>query len=142
MLAREPTLRGYHLLPATRGNFLRRLERWEEAAAEYRRALSLVSNDRERDFLQARRPECESHQVYPDGCRVLTSAAYGTHSFRAIQLNDTVVSCCSSVGISLTMCSRAAKSTAEPEILSGCSAAVRSGAVVVDTIVRSGAGVN
>ncbi|HKN02220.1 MAG TPA: hypothetical protein VJX23_17045 [Candidatus Binataceae bacterium] len=65
-LAEEPALRMYHLLPATRGDFLRRLERWQEAAAEYRRALSLVSNDRERDFLRAGLAECESHQAVSD----------------------------------------------------------------------------
>lgn len=56
-----PALREYHLLPATRGDFLRRLERWTEAAAEYRRALELVHNERERAFLLGRLAECESH---------------------------------------------------------------------------------
>lgn len=55
-----PALREYHLLPATRADFLRRLNRWPEAAAEYRRALELVRNDRERTFLQSRLAECES----------------------------------------------------------------------------------
>ncbi|MFZ1890476.1 MAG: RNA polymerase sigma factor [Candidatus Binataceae bacterium] len=55
-----PVLREYHLLPATRADFLRRLSRWPEAAAEYRRALGLVRNDRERTFLQSRLSECES----------------------------------------------------------------------------------
>ncbi|MFZ0658451.1 MAG: RNA polymerase sigma factor [Candidatus Binataceae bacterium] len=56
-----PALREYHLLPATRADFLRRLNRWPEAAAEYRRALDLVQNDRERAFLLGRLSECESH---------------------------------------------------------------------------------
>ena len=53
-------LRGYHLLPASRADFLRRLERWPEAAAEYRRALALTDNARERSFLAARLAACEA----------------------------------------------------------------------------------
>ena len=53
-------LRGYHLLPAARADFLRRLGRWAEAAAEYRRALSLADNARERTFLTARLAVCEA----------------------------------------------------------------------------------
>jgi RNA polymerase sigma factor (sigma-70 family) len=53
-------LRGYHLLPAARADFLRRLERRTEAAAEYRRALALADNTRERAFLAARLAACES----------------------------------------------------------------------------------
>jgi predicted RNA polymerase sigma factor len=52
-------LRGYHLLPAARADFLRRLERWAEAAAEYRRALALADNARERAFLAGRLTACE-----------------------------------------------------------------------------------
>jgi len=51
-------LRGYHLLPAARADFLRRLGRWTEAAAEYRRALDLADNARERSFLAARLAAC------------------------------------------------------------------------------------
>ncbi len=53
-------LRGYHLLPAARADFLRRLGRWTEAAAEYRRALALADNARERAFLAARLAACET----------------------------------------------------------------------------------
>jgi RNA polymerase sigma factor (sigma-70 family) len=52
-------LRGYHHLPAARADFLRRLGRWTEAAAEYRRALALADNARERTFLAARLASCE-----------------------------------------------------------------------------------
>lgn len=38
------SLRGYHLLPAARADFLRRLDRREEAVACYRRALELADN--------------------------------------------------------------------------------------------------
>jgi RNA polymerase sigma-70 factor (ECF subfamily) len=44
----------YHLFHATRADLLRRLERREEAGAAYRRALALVTNPAERDFLQRR----------------------------------------------------------------------------------------
>jgi RNA polymerase sigma-70 factor (ECF subfamily) len=52
-------LRGYHLLPGARADFLRRLGRWVDAAAEYRRAFSLTSNTRERRFYAARLAACE-----------------------------------------------------------------------------------
>lgn len=44
----------YHLLPAARGDLLRRLGRWEEAQSAYRRALSLATNGSERRFLSRR----------------------------------------------------------------------------------------
>ena len=42
---------GYHLLPATRADFLRRLGRMPEAAIAYREALELTSTDAERRYL-------------------------------------------------------------------------------------------
>jgi RNA polymerase sigma factor (sigma-70 family) len=53
-------LRGYHLLPAARADFLRRLGRWTEAADQYRRALALADNGRELAFLRARLAACEA----------------------------------------------------------------------------------
>jgi len=53
-------LRAYHLLPAARADFLRRLGRRTQAAAEYRRALELADNGPERAFLAARLAACES----------------------------------------------------------------------------------
>jgi len=53
-LADEPALRGYHLLPAARGELLERLGREEEAAAEFARAAAISGNARERELLQAR----------------------------------------------------------------------------------------
>jgi RNA polymerase sigma-70 factor, ECF subfamily len=47
-------LPGYHLLPATRADLLRRLGRDGEAAAAYREALALVRTDAERRFLARR----------------------------------------------------------------------------------------
>jgi RNA polymerase sigma-70 factor, ECF subfamily len=45
-------LEGYHLLPAARAQLLFRLGRTTEAAAAYRRALELVTNEPERRFLE------------------------------------------------------------------------------------------
>jgi RNA polymerase sigma-70 factor, ECF subfamily len=47
-------LDGYHLLPATRADLLRRLERNTEAAVAYREALALVTSDAERRYLELR----------------------------------------------------------------------------------------
>jgi RNA polymerase sigma-70 factor (ECF subfamily) len=47
-------LDGYHLFHAARADLLRRLERLDEAAAAYRRALSLTDSEVERDFLARR----------------------------------------------------------------------------------------
>jgi RNA polymerase sigma-70 factor (ECF subfamily) len=47
-------LDGYHLFHATRADLLRRLERHEEAAAAYHRALELTMNPLERAFLERR----------------------------------------------------------------------------------------
>jgi RNA polymerase sigma-70 factor, ECF subfamily len=48
------TLGDYYLLPATRADLLRRLERNADAAAAYTRALELAPTDAERRFLSAR----------------------------------------------------------------------------------------
>ena len=48
-------LDGYHYLHSTRAELLRRLDRTEEARAEYGRALELVHSDAERRFLDAPR---------------------------------------------------------------------------------------
>ena len=50
-------LDGYHLLHAARGDLLRRLDRRDEAAAAYRRALTLVTSPAERSFLERRLAE-------------------------------------------------------------------------------------
>jgi RNA polymerase sigma-70 factor (ECF subfamily) len=50
-LDRSGALSGYHLLPATRADLLRRLGRREEAEAAYRRALQLAPTDPERRYL-------------------------------------------------------------------------------------------
>ena len=53
-LASERALAAYHLLPAVRGDLLERLERREEARAEFARAAALTQNERERAFLLRR----------------------------------------------------------------------------------------
>lgn len=54
----EPALRGYHLLPTTRGDLLSRLGRLGEARIEFERAAALTRNERERAFLLGRAREC------------------------------------------------------------------------------------
>jgi len=53
-------LREYYLLPAARGDLLRRLQQWSEAALAYRRALALTSNEAARSFLSRRLAEMEA----------------------------------------------------------------------------------
>ena len=50
-LTGEPALRGYHLLPAVRGDLLAKLGRDQEAQAEFERAAALTQNTRERALL-------------------------------------------------------------------------------------------
>jgi len=57
-LVREPALEAYHLLPAVRGDLLRKLGRYVEARAEFERAGSLTENVRERDLMKRRAAEC------------------------------------------------------------------------------------
>ncbi|WP_328444308.1 RNA polymerase sigma factor [Amycolatopsis sp. NBC_00438] len=52
-------LAGYHLLPATRADFLRRLGRGEAAATAYREALELAPTDAERRYLARRIAELQ-----------------------------------------------------------------------------------
>ena len=53
-------LAGYHLLAATRADFLRRLDRRAEAAIAYRDALALTTNDAERRYLERRLSEASA----------------------------------------------------------------------------------
>jgi len=57
-LTDEPSLKGYHLLPAVRGDFLRKLNRFDEARRELERAASLTRNERERKLLLERAQAC------------------------------------------------------------------------------------
>jgi RNA polymerase sigma factor (sigma-70 family) len=53
-----PTMRGYHLLPSVRGDFLAKLGRADEARSEFQRAASLTHNERERTLLLKRAADC------------------------------------------------------------------------------------
>ena len=55
-IAADGELREYHLLPAARGDMLRRLGRRAEAAEAYRRAHDLAGTDAERRYLERRLP--------------------------------------------------------------------------------------
>ncbi|MER7007768.1 RNA polymerase sigma factor [Dactylosporangium sp. NPDC000555] len=57
-LLEEPSLRGYHLLPSVRGDFLFRLGRHAEARAEFERAAAMTRNERERTLLLTRAEAC------------------------------------------------------------------------------------
>jgi len=62
-LVPEPSLKAYHLLPAVRGDLLRKLGRSEEARAEFERAASLTENVRERKLLERRAAECGAERI-------------------------------------------------------------------------------
>ena len=57
LLNRIDGLDGYHLLHAARADLFRRLERGDEAAESYRRALELTTNEAESRFLERRLAE-------------------------------------------------------------------------------------
>ena len=57
-LTAQPTLAGYHLLPAVRGDFLKKLGRLDEARPEFERAAALTRNARERALLLERAAAC------------------------------------------------------------------------------------
>lgn len=54
----EPSLKGYHLLHAVRGDFLSKLGRFEEAIREFRRAAELTRNEREKALMLERASAC------------------------------------------------------------------------------------
>lgn len=58
-LVDEPALRGYHLLPAVRGDLLVKLGRASEARSEFERAAFMTQNARERHLLLERAAACQ-----------------------------------------------------------------------------------
>jgi RNA polymerase sigma factor (sigma-70 family) len=54
VLAAEPSLRGYHLLPSVRGDLLMKLGRPDEARLEFERAAALTRNAAERELSAGR----------------------------------------------------------------------------------------
>jgi RNA polymerase sigma factor (sigma-70 family) len=61
-LQADARLEQYHLLPSVRGDLLEQLGRREEARAEFARAASLTSNERERRLLLGRAAACTSEE--------------------------------------------------------------------------------
>jgi RNA polymerase sigma factor (sigma-70 family) len=57
-LTGERSLENYHLLPSVRGDLLKKLDRFDEARAEFERAASLTQNARERALLLDRAKTC------------------------------------------------------------------------------------
>ncbi len=64
-LVSEPSLKDYHLLPSVRADFLFKLGRFDEAQAEFERAISLTRNARERELLLDRARTCAQRQAQP-----------------------------------------------------------------------------
>jgi RNA polymerase sigma-70 factor, ECF subfamily len=64
-LTSEPSLTGYHLLPAVRGDLLAKLGRFDEAREEFERAAALTNNARERTLLLARAAACARGSTPP-----------------------------------------------------------------------------
>lgn len=62
-LTAEPALKSYHLLPSVRGDFLKKLGRFDEARAEFEHAASLTRNVRERELLLKRARMCATDQA-------------------------------------------------------------------------------
>ncbi len=58
--ARDPRLRRWAWLPTARADLLRRAGRYDEAAREYARAETLMSNAAERAYLAEQRQRCEA----------------------------------------------------------------------------------
>ena len=54
----EGSLASYHLLPSVRGDLLAKLERFDEARADFEHAASLTRNQRERTLLLERAAKC------------------------------------------------------------------------------------
>ncbi len=57
-LTSEPSLKAYHLVASVRGDLLEKLDRLDEARAEFERAASLTKNARERELLMKRAQAC------------------------------------------------------------------------------------
>ncbi|GAA3117695.1 RNA polymerase sigma factor [Kribbella aluminosa] len=58
LLADDPSLKDYHLLPSVRGDLLFKLGRLDEARTEFEKAAALTRNERERKLLLERAATC------------------------------------------------------------------------------------
>jgi RNA polymerase sigma factor (sigma-70 family) len=65
-LTTEGSLENYHLLPSVRGDLLKKLNRFDEARAEFERAASLTRNARERELLLKRARACADGSAPPE----------------------------------------------------------------------------
>jgi predicted RNA polymerase sigma factor len=65
-LTSEPSLKNYHLLPAVRGDLLAKLDRFDQARAEFERAASLTKNVAERAKLKERAAQCGRESAPPE----------------------------------------------------------------------------
>jgi predicted RNA polymerase sigma factor len=70
VLANEPSLKNYHLLPAVRGDLLAKLNRHREAKVEFERAAALTQNIRERELMLSRARECAEQSKSGDNSNV------------------------------------------------------------------------
>ena len=62
-LLTSQALKSYHLLPSVRGDLLQKLERYQEARAEFERAAAMTRNERERTLLLERAAKCAAASV-------------------------------------------------------------------------------
>jgi RNA polymerase sigma factor (sigma-70 family) len=65
-LTQEGSLQSYHLLPSVRGDLLKKLNRFDEARAEFERAAALTRNVRERELLVERARACVAGSTPPE----------------------------------------------------------------------------
>jgi RNA polymerase sigma factor (sigma-70 family) len=65
-LTQEGSLQSYHLLPSVRGDLLKKLNRFDEARAEFERAAALTRNARERELLVERARACVAGSTPPE----------------------------------------------------------------------------
>ena len=61
----QGALTGYHLLPSVRADFLKKLERFEEAKVEFERAAAMTQNAREKALLLGRAAEMDGASAEP-----------------------------------------------------------------------------
>ena len=66
LLADEPSLRRYHPYPTARADLLQRLDRFEEAAVDYRRALDFARTAPEKRLLRRRLAEVNTCRAQAD----------------------------------------------------------------------------
>jgi RNA polymerase sigma-70 factor (ECF subfamily) len=62
-LTSDRSLENYHLLPSVRGDLLKKLNRFDEARAEFERAAALTRNAKERKLLLDRARSCEANSA-------------------------------------------------------------------------------